>query len=152
MTDRATGSGAPSGATPRASAWWTPRGLEPYARRATGSTSSTLRAYVNLIENGPDSPATLQREGTDAMMLHARLGAGQSLLVQETWDQAWQATVDGQRVPIRKDQVGFMVVDVPPGDRTVRMEFTMPLENRVGWTLTGLTLIALALLAVRKER
>ena len=38
------------------------------------------------------------------------------------------------------------------GDRTVRLEFPMPLENRVGWGLTGLSVIALAVLAIRKER
>jgi len=44
------------------------------------------------------------------------------------------------------------VVDPPPGDRTVRLEFSMPLENRVGWGVTGLTLAALAILALRRER
>jgi hypothetical protein len=34
----------------------------------------------------------------------------------------------------------------------MRLEFTMPLENRVGWGLTALTAIALAMLAIRKER
>jgi hypothetical protein len=111
-----------------------------------------LRAYVSVIENGPDSPATLDRESTDAMLLHAHIDAGQSLLVQETWDASWQASVDGKSLPIRKDPMGFMVIDPPAGDRTVRLEFAMPLENRVGWGLTVLTLIALATLAIRKER
>jgi hypothetical protein len=47
--------------------------------------------------------------------------------------------------------MGFMVVDPPPGDRTVRLEFVMPLENRVGWALTALALLALAGLAIRRE-
>jgi hypothetical protein len=111
-----------------------------------------LRAYVDVIENGPDSPVTIERPSTDAMLLHAKFDSGQSLLVQETWDPAWRASVDGKSLPVRKDQMGFMVVDPPPGGRTVRLEFSMPLENRVGWGLTGLTLIALALLAIRKER
>jgi hypothetical protein len=111
-----------------------------------------LQPYVDLVENGPDAPATLERQGTDAMLLHANLSAGQSLLVQETSDPAWQASSGGQRLPIRKDPMGFMVVDPLPGDRTVRLEFVMPLENRVGWTLTGLTLLALAILAIRRER
>jgi hypothetical protein len=117
-----------------------------------------LRPYVGVIENGPDSPVIIDRPSTDAMQLHAKFDAGQSLLVQETWDPNWQASVDGHRLPIRKDVMGFMVVDPPPGDRTVRLEFPMPLENRVGWGLTGLTLIALAILSlkspggIRKER
>ena len=111
-----------------------------------------LRPYVNAIENGPDSPATLDWPSTDAMAVHAKIEPGQSLLIQETWDPAWQAWADGKRLPIRKDELNFMVIDAPPGDRTIRLEFTMPLENRVGWGLTALKAIALAMLAIRKER
>ena len=111
-----------------------------------------LRPYVDLIENGPDSPATLQHQSTDVMLLHAHVNPGQSLLVQETWDPAFQATSAGQRLPVRKDPVGFMVVDPPPGDRDVRLEFVMPLENRLGWGVSALTLLALAVLAIRRER
>jgi hypothetical protein len=111
-----------------------------------------LRRYIDAIENGPDSPVTFERQGTDAMLLHARLEAGQSLLVQETWDPAWQATANGQRLPVHKDPMGFMVVDPPPGDQTVRLEFIMPLENRVGWALTAIALLGLAGLVVRRER
>jgi hypothetical protein len=99
-----------------------------------------LRPYVELVENGPDSPATLDRQGPDAMLLHARLDTGQSLLVQETWDPAWRASVDGRRLAVRKDPMG------------VRLEFAMPLENRVGWGLTVLTLLALAGLGIRREQ
>jgi hypothetical protein len=111
-----------------------------------------LSAYVNLVENGPDSPATLVRQGSDAIVLDARIDNGQSLLVQETWDPAWQASIDGQRLPVRKDPMGFMVIDPPAGLRSVRLEFTMPLENRVGWGLTALTVLALAGLGIRPRR
>jgi hypothetical protein len=111
-----------------------------------------FRPYVNAIENGPDSPVTIDRPSTDAMVLYAKIAAGQSLLVQETWDPAWQAWAGGQRLQVRQDPMNFMVIDPPPGDRPIRLEFTMPLENRVGWGLTALTVIALAALAIRKER
>jgi hypothetical protein len=110
-----------------------------------------LRPYVEAIENGPDSPATLRHLTTDVMVAHARLEPGQSLLVQETWDPAWHAWADGKPLPVRKDQVGFMVVDAPPGERDVRMEFVMPLENRAGLGLTLLSLLAVALLMTRRE-
>jgi hypothetical protein len=112
---------------------------------------SQLVPYVDMVENGPDSPATLERQGSDAMLVRARVDAGQSILVQETWDPAWQATVNGRPLPVRKDPLGFMVVDPPPGDDTVHLVFVMPLENRVGWGLTGLSLLALVVLAIRRE-
>ena len=42
--------------------------------------------------------------------------------------------------------MGFMVVEAPPGEHQVRLAFVMPLENRVGWLLTGLSLLFLAAL------
>ena len=43
--------------------------------------------------------------------------------------------------------MGFMVVAAPPGERQVRLAFLMPAENRVGWVLTAISLLLLALLA-----
>src|SRR5207302_306674 len=76
-----------------------------------------LRAYVNVIEKGPDSPATLTRQGTDAMLVHATVAPGQSVVVQESYDPAWHAWSGGAELPVRKDAMDMMVVDPPPGDR-----------------------------------
>ena len=111
-----------------------------------------LRPYVDVVENGPDAPVTLDRPSTDEMRLRARFEPGQSLLVQETWDPNWRASVSGKPLAIRKDVMGFMVVDPPAGEQTVQFDFPMPLENRVGWGLTALSVVALGLLAFRKER
>jgi uncharacterized membrane protein YfhO len=86
------------------------------------------------------------------MVVRARLHPGQSVLVQESWDPAWRATVDGRALAVRKDPMGFMVVDPPPGSRAIRLEFSMPLENRVGWGLTAVSLVVLAGLFLRRER
>ena len=118
----------------------------------TNEDIAYLRPYVDAVENGPDSPATLERQGTDAMVVRARLVAGQSILVQETWDPAWRAAVDGRPLAVRKDPMGFMLVDPPPGDRAIRFEFAMPLENRVGWGVTAVSLLALAGLFLRGAR
>jgi hypothetical protein len=111
-----------------------------------------LRAYVDVVENGPDSPVTLQRLNTDAMLLRARLSPGQAVLVQETYDPAWQAWSDGQRLPIHADAMGFMLVEAPPGENQIRLAFVMPFENRVGWVLTGISLLLLAALASQGVR
>jgi uncharacterized membrane protein YfhO len=111
-----------------------------------------VRPYVDVVEHGPDVPATLQRPGTDQILVHAKLNAGQSVLLQETWDPEWQAWSGGARLRLRKDAMGFMVVDAPPGDREIRLVFPMPLENRVGWMLTGISLALLAWLLLQRER
>ena len=105
-----------------------------------------LRAYVDVVENGPDSPVTLEREGTDAMLLRAKVSPGQAILVQETYDPAWQAWSNGKRLPLRADLMGFMVVEAPLGEPQVRLAFVMPAENRVGWVLTAISLLMLAAL------
>lgn len=103
-----------------------------------------LGAYVEAVERGPDSPAAVTRRGPNEMSIRTRVGAGQSVLVQETYDPAWRADVQGAPVPIHKDAMGFMVLDVPPGDLQIRVHFDLPLENKVG---RGITLVTLCLLA-----
>ncbi len=114
-----------------------------------------LRVYNDVIEKGPDSPVTLTREGTDAMRAHARFEAGQSLLVQESYDPAWHAWSAGQPLPVRKDAMGMMAIDPPPGDREIAIAFLTPLENRIGRVVTALTLLVILLLiafGIREER
>jgi hypothetical protein len=107
-----------------------------------------LGAYAGVIEKGPDSAPTLARDGTDAMRVRATVEPGQSIVVQESWDPAWQAWAGGKQLPVRKDAMGFMAVDPPPGDREIRLAFVTPLENRVGRVATLATLLALLSLVV----
>jgi uncharacterized membrane protein YfhO len=89
------------------------------------------------------------------MLVRAKVETGQSIVVQESYDPAWQAWAGGTRVPVRKDAMGFLVVDAPPGEREVRLEFVTPLENQIGRILTLLTLLVLVGLiawSVRQER
>jgi hypothetical protein len=102
-----------------------------------------LAAYADVIEKGPDAPPSVERNGSDAMLVRAKVQAGQSIVVQESYDPAWQAWAGGTQVPVRKDAMGFMVVDAPPGYGQVRLEFVTPLENQVGRIVTLLTLLIL---------
>jgi uncharacterized membrane protein YfhO len=79
------------------------------------------------------------------MTVRAELGAGQSILVQESYDPAWQASVNGKTVSVRKDVMGFMIVDLPPGEQEVHLRFATPLENRVGQAVTVLAWLGLLL-------
>jgi len=100
-----------------------------------------LQAYADVMEKGPDAPTTLDWQGTDAMRVHSKLEAGQSLVVQESYDPAWHAWVGGKPVPMHKDSMGFMVVDAPPGDEDISLAFVTPLENVVGRIVTVATLL-----------
>jgi hypothetical protein len=111
-----------------------------------------LGAYADAIEKGPDAPPTLTRDGPDAMLVHARVEPGQSIVVQETYDPAWQATEGGQTLAVRKDIMGFMLIDAPPGNADIRLEFMTPLENRVGRMVTLATLLVLLTMALFRRR
>ena len=82
------------------------------------------------------------------MLVHAKVEPGQSIVVQETYDPSWQATADGQTLAVRKDVMGFLWIDAPPGERDIRLEFVTPLENRVGRMLTLATLLVLLAMAL----
>jgi uncharacterized membrane protein YfhO len=89
------------------------------------------------------------------MRVRAKVEPGQSIVVQESWDPAWQAWAGSQRLPLRKDVMGFMVVDAPPGDQEIRLAFVTPLEDRIGRMVTLATLallLSLVVFGVRWER
>ncbi len=114
-----------------------------------------LGAYADVIEKGPDSLATLTWQGTDAMRVHARFDAGQSLVVLESYDPAWHAWAAGKPLPVHKDALGFMAVEAPPGDREISLAFVTPLENIVGRVVTVVTLLVILTLiglSLRQER
>jgi uncharacterized membrane protein YfhO len=102
-----------------------------------------LQAYVDVVEKGPEAPASFERRGTDAMVVRARVAPGQSVLVQESFDTPWRARSEGRDLPVRKDAMGFMIVDAPPGDREIELQFVTPLENHVGRVVTALTVLGL---------
>jgi hypothetical protein len=118
------------------------RVVDAVALRAVGPVESwSIDKYVGVVEAGPDARATFEQLGTDAMRVRARVGTGQSVLVQQSYDPAWTCWSGGRRVPIVKDPMNFMLLDPGPGDHELLLRFETPLENRVG---AGLGLAALA--------
>jgi hypothetical protein len=115
----------------------------------------SLQAYADTLEKGPDAPATMNWNGTDAFYVHARLDPGQALVVQESYDPAWHAWSGGKPVTVHKDAMGFMAIDAPPGEQYVSLAFITPLENQVGrgvFVVTALAVLALLGFGLRRER
>jgi hypothetical protein len=114
-----------------------------------------LQRYSDVMEKGPDAPVELARSSTDAMRLRAKVNAGQSLVVQESYDPAWQATSGGKLLKVHPDVLGMIAIDAPPGDDEILLTFVMPTENYVGRVvavLTMLAVMALLVLGARQER
>ena len=117
-----------------------------------GDDVKDLKAYVDVIEAGPDSPASMEWHGFDAYSVDVSLAAGQSLLVQETYDPAWEARAEGKTWNTRPDVMGFTVVALPPGRHTVQMRFATPAENRIGYAALGFTSFIFLWLCVSPPR
>ncbi|MSV27905.1 MAG: hypothetical protein EXQ52_04055 [Bryobacterales bacterium] len=116
----------------------------------TGYDIENIGAYADAIEHGPDSPVSLKWDGTDAMDVQVTLGAGESLIVQESFDPEWRAVEGGRNLDVRPDVVGFMRIDAPPGEHRIRLYFPVPHWNRFGWAVTLLTAAGLIALIVRR--
>jgi hypothetical protein len=110
-----------------------------------------LSRYVNAVERGPEAEVRLRRQGPDEMALAAEVGPGQSLLVQESYDPAWRATVNGCDVPVSRDPFGFLLIDPGPGRHEVGLRFEMPLENRIGWGMLAVSLAIVGWLFGRRR-
>lgn len=113
-------------------------------RRPQSDTLLTsLRAYAEVIEKGPDASVTLTRDSPEGLRVRARVSKGQSIVVQESYDPAWRAWSGNRALPVRKDAMGFLLIDAPPGDHEIRLQFVTPLEKPVGRTITVLTFLLL---------
>jgi hypothetical protein len=121
------------------------RGLLPVSE---GWHRDRLQAYVRAIEEGPDSPVSQQWRGPEMMLLRVSLEAGQTLLIQESYDPAWHAYLDETELEVREDVLGQMLVAVPPGEHEILMRFELPLENLIGRILTVLAVLVVIALAV----
>jgi hypothetical protein len=110
----------------------------------------TLHAYVEALEKGPDSHALTEWQNVDVLRIRAEIAAGQSLVVQVAYDPQWRAEAGGASLEIRKDALGQMMIETPPGRYDMRLVFETPLEDHVGRVISLLSaLIVIGLLVFR---
>ncbi|MBX5495217.1 MAG: hypothetical protein IRZ15_07760 [Bryobacteraceae bacterium] len=113
----------------------------------------SLRAYIDAIERGPDRRVALSQDPPNRMRLRVSLEPGQAILVQESFDPAWRAYSGTTRLRIHQDPVSnFLLIEAPPGDHEIRLEFELPLENAVGRALAVASVALILLLAFRGRK
>jgi hypothetical protein len=113
---------------------------------AQAGSTPELQAWYDNVERGPDVPTETRFEGTDVLHVRARTSEGEAVWVQESYDTNWRAYVGDRQYPIHGDNLGFMVIDVPPGDHDIRLVFPTPFSNKVGRAVTALSIVALVCL------
>ncbi|MBK5292703.1 MAG: hypothetical protein JJE04_13615, partial [Acidobacteriia bacterium] len=101
---------------------------------------TTVAAYAQAVEHGPDTPTYHDRPAIDRIHVRANLTAGQLILIQETFDSSWKAYSNGRLVPVEKDAMDFMLLDPGSGTHDITLQWETPMEMKVGRAITGLTL------------
>lgn len=122
----------------------------------------TLAPYVQAIETqppgGPDQGRlTVSRTNSDDFgEIAAETVKGEAILVQETFDRAWHAydrTLGGeQRLDIRRDPMGMMIMALPAGKHSIHLVFETPAEVYIGRLLAILALAFIIYTMVRDRK
>jgi hypothetical protein len=119
-------------------------------REAIKAGKENLQAKVYL-DHAVDCPtsggtATITQYRIDDVEIKTG-GAGGILTLSDQFYPGWQASLDGQPVPIYRADTVFRAVCVPAGDHTVRFEYR-PMSLYAGLSLTITGWLALALWAI----
>jgi hypothetical protein len=93
----------------------------------------------------PLEPATVERHDLDAVRVKVHSDGPGWLVLLDSYDEGWTATVDGRSVPVRRANTSFRAVPVPDGDSTVEFHYSTP-GLKLGAALSGLSLVIVAVL------
>ena len=96
-----------------------------------------------------DIPVTIResRAGRIELQLEQPTADSAFVFIAENYFPDWHATVDGRAAPVVRAQVSLMAVPVPPGARSVVLEFHSD-AYVTGRTITIVAILAVIVLAV----
>jgi hypothetical protein len=91
--------------------------------------------------------ATITRYSPDEITIQATTDAPGLLVLSETWDAGWQATVNGAEATVYRANHTLRAVAIPAGTSTIEMRYApSSLTIGLGITLAGLVGLTVALL------
>jgi hypothetical protein len=109
-----------------------------------------IRPYVAALDDAVLPLAEMQWVGTSRAVIRGSMKPGQLLSVQVNYAPGWRATVEGRRVPVRKDGIGLLVVEPGcDGPCEVHLEFGATREAWACRVLSGLVTLGVIALALR---
>jgi hypothetical protein len=102
-----------------------------------------LEPYIAALED-PTRPALQTRwSGADALVIDGAAPAGRLVAVRVNADPGWQAFQDGRAIPIRTDNLGFMVLRPAATAAThIELDYRATAEPRLMAALSGLSWMA----------
>ena len=129
-------------------------GSEPFIQQINQSKEPKKLSQTKEITQSPvtinNSQFAVHNSSfpTPAHLIHHLTTPAPALLVlSETYYPGWQATLDGQPVPLLRADYVLRAVPVPAGEHTVELIFR-PLTFTVGAIISAITIIALAVILI----
>ncbi len=99
----------------------------------------------------PVGSSRIVRAKADRLLIETELSRPGFLVVNDSFDPGWKATVDGRSTPILVANSAFRAVALPPGTHQVEMIYK-PWSVGVGLTISGLTMGLACLLGAALPR
>lgn len=113
------------------------------------SMAGSCQAGTQEAAAQPYTTAEVVSHSLNSMTVRAVASQPGWLVVNESWDDGWTATVDGKPAPVVPGNYAFRTVCLPPGEHIIQMVYS-PTSFIVGRAMSGFTLlILLGLGAVR---
>jgi hypothetical protein len=116
--------------------------------------SAAFTPIYEPVAADPPSPTTVvgTRRGPGSWRIQADGPQPALVVVAESWFPGWEAKVDGRAAPVVEADGGFLGVPVDAGAHVVTLDYRRPAAATAGRLVTGATLLALAVLAIRRRR
>jgi hypothetical protein len=116
-------------------------------RRETVLASSATSTAVPGEEDQARGEVSLELDTPEHVRLTVVAAEPSILVLSDSWYPGWQATLNGQDVPIERANILFRAVAVPAGQHTVEFRFA-PASVRRGLLLSVGSVVALVLVAL----
>lgn len=116
-----------------------------------------VAAYAPIydpVDPIPASTTTVRhtRPGAGRWRLETQGNEPALVVVATTYFPGWQARIDGRPVPVVEADGAFVGIPVPAGSHVVTLAFHRPGAAGAGRVITGATLLAVAVMALRRVR
>jgi hypothetical protein len=126
--------------------------LVRFQERSFDPAAAVILEEEGLRSEGLDCPpsrgfagggARVVAEGVNRMTLELDVPTAGFLVVNETWDAGWHASVDGRDAPVLRANSVFRAIPVAAGAHTVRLRYS-PRAYEAGAWISAVTLLATA--------
>ena len=118
-----------------------PAGLFDRVDRVGSVWVARLDAEPQVAAIGQATIATVHGEnGRVAIDADVAGTAPTRVVIRQTYDPGWRATIDGKPAPVAVHRRTFLAVDVPPSHHAILLIYD-PLEVRIGWVSSLISLV-----------